>query len=384
MKEVLLVSIGFSPNIGGVETHFDDLVDVLDKNGWKVWVLTYKPITTNVGAPFYEKRGRRITIFRIPWFGKLFYKLVRIPALEFLYLIPGLFIALPLFLIFKGSKLQLIDSHGLAAGFVSVFWGKIFGKKVITTTHSIYDFPEKGLYRKFATWIFGSSDRVLTLSKQSREETISLGVPEEKIRVFTYWIDINKFKRAINARGKLWPKKKFVALFIGRLVPEKGVGELLNAARRWDKNITLAIAGTGPLEGKVKSAARKNLVYLGTVSQGRLPLYYSASDLLVVPSTHEEGFGRVILESLACGTPVLASRRGAIPEAMDESVGKFIEISPNKIKEAVEYFYNNKDILSKLSKNCRSYAEKRYSERNSSLIIKVFSAIVSDDSNYKL
>jgi len=376
MKELLLVSIGFSPNIGGIETHFDNLVGVLDKKDWKVWVLTYKPITTNVGAPFYEKRGKRITIFRIPWFGKLFYKLVRIPALEFLYLIPGLFIALPLFLVFKGSKLRVIDSHGLAAGFVSVFWGKIFGKKVITTTHSIYNFPKKGLYRKFATWIFGSSDRVLTLSKQSRKEISGLGVPEKKTEVFTYWIDINKFKRISNARKKLWPNKNFVVLFIGRLVPEKGVNELLQAAGKWDKNITLAIAGTGPLEENVQTQSRDNLIYLGSIGQDRLPLYYSASDLLVIPSTHEEGFGRVILESLACGTPVLASRRGAIPEAMDESVGKFIEISPKKIKEEVEYFYNNKDILLKLSKNCRSYAEKKYSERNSSLIIKAFSALV--------
>jgi len=61
---------------------------------------------------------------------------------------------------------------------------------------------------------------------------------------------------------------------------------------------------------------------------------------------------------------------------MDESVGKFIEISPTNIKEAVEYFYNNRNVLFKLSRNCRSFAERRYGEKNASPIIKTFSALI--------
>mgnify|MGYP001600838677 FL=1 len=144
MKEVLIVSIGFSPNLGGIETHFDDLVSALAKRNWKVYVLTYKPITTDVKALSFERRGKNISIFRVPWFGKVFYKLVKKPFLEFIYLTPGLFIALPIFLILRGKNIRVIHSHGLIAGTVSVFWGKIFGKKVITTTHSIYNFPQSG------------------------------------------------------------------------------------------------------------------------------------------------------------------------------------------------------------------------------------------------
>ena len=374
MKELLLVSIGFSPNIGGIETHFDNLVAVLDKKGWKVWVLTYKPITTKVGAPFYEKRGKMITIFRIPWFGKLFYKLVNIPALEFVYLFPGLFIALPIFLILKGRKVRLIDSHGLTAGFVSVFWGKIFGKKVITTTHSIYNFPQKGIYRKFASWIFGSSDKVLTLSKQSKKEMENLGLPEQRIKVFTYWIDLNRFKPIKNAKVTLGWNQKFVVFFVGRLIPEKGVSELLEAVKTWDENIYLAIAGAGPMEEIIKKqkAKSKNLMYLGKIENKKLPPYYSAADLVIVPSTHEEGFGRVILESLACGTPVVAAKRGAIPEAMNESVGKLIKVTPKTIKDVVEHFYKNPDKLKKLSVNARKFAEKKYSEKNVEKIIEAY------------
>ncbi len=374
MKELLLVSIGFSPNIGGIETHFDNLVDILDKKGWKVWILTYKPITTKVGAFLYERQGKRITIFRIPWFGKLFYKLVNTPALEFIYLFPGLFIALPIFLILKGRKVRLIDSHGLTAGFVSVFWGKIFGKRVVVSTHSIYHFSKKGLYRTFAKWIFTNANYSMGLSKQAAKEIKSLGINESKVGTFTYWVDLDKFIPIKNAKKKLGWEDKFVVLFIGRLIPEKGVLELLEAAKTWNKNIYLTIAGAGPLEEKVRkeSKTNRNVLFLGKIENEKLPPYYSSADLVIVPSTHEEGFGRVILESLACGTPVIGAKRGAIPEAMNETVGKFIDVSPKTIKAVVEDFYSSPSELKKLAENARAFAEKRYSEKNVEKIIKIY------------
>lgn len=371
MKEVLLVSIGFSPNVGGIETHFDNLVDALDRRGYRVWVLTYKPLTTRVSAPVYEKRGNKVIIYRIPTLRGFFYKLIKTPLLEFIYLVPGLFLLLPIFLIFKGKKIKTIHSHGLVAGFVSVFWGKIFGKRVITTTHSIYHFPTSGFYTKFAKWIFVNSDQVLTLSRQSKREIERLGVKKEKINVFTYWLNLDWFKKIPDAKKKLGWEKKFIVLFVGRLVPEKGVKQLLQAAKIWDKNLTLVVIGTGPLGKQILNSKSeiRNLIYLGKIDNEKLPLYYSAADLVIVPSTHEEGFGRVILESLACGTPVIGSNRGAIPEAMDETVGKLIDVSPKNIKKAVEFFYKNPDKLKKLSKNARKFAEERYSECNVEKII---------------
>jgi len=374
MKEVLLVTIGFSPNIGGIETHFDDLISALDKRGWKTWVLTYKPITTKVKANFIEKRGKNNVIYRIPWIGGVFYNLVQNPLLEFLYLTPGLLFALPVFLLIKGKNLKVIHSHGLVSGFVSVIWGRIFNKKVLTTTHSIYHFPKVGLYRNFAKWIFNNSDEILTLSSQSKKEVEDLGIESEKVRIFTYWIDLKKFRHTGSkekSRSIIGLKNEFTVLFVGRLVKEKGVLVLLDAVSRWNTKICLVIAGTGPLEKEIKNQKSKikNLIFLGRIDNDKLPLYYSAADVVIVPSIHEEGFGRVILESLACGIPVIGSRRGAIPEAMDTSVGKFIDVSPQNIKESVEYFYKNPNELFKLSKNARRFAEMHYSEENIQVII---------------
>ena len=94
---------------------------------------------------------------------------------------------------------------------------------------------------------------------------------------------------------------------------------------------------------------------------------------MIVPSTHEEGFGRVILESLACGVPVIGSNRGAVPEAMDETVGKLIDISPRSIKSSVESLFKNRNELKLLSSRARKFAVKRFSESNVKTIIESYS-----------
>jgi len=369
--KVLQISAHFNPNIGGVETHLTDLVNILTKRGWRVFVLTYKPLTTKVSSRIYENQ-QLLKIFRIPWFAGLFYKLIKYPLLEFFYLLPGLFLTTPFVLFFVNP--QIIHAHGLVAGFTAVFWGKIFRKKIIISLHSIYNFPRVGVYRSFVTLVFKNADYVLGLSKQSTEEIRSLGIKEIKVKKFTYWIDLKKFKKVDNAKFQLDWEEKFTCLFVGRLVYEKGVVELLRSVKDWDQNICLKIIGSGPLEKKVEDAVLNlpNLNFIKGIDSDNLPIYYSGSDLLIVPSVSEEGFGRVILESLACGTPVIGARKGAIPEALEESVGKIIDISPEKIKQAVEYFYRSRSELKELARKCRGFAERRYSEKNAEKIIKAY------------
>src|SRR3989344_4281106 len=196
--KILQLTTHFSPNVGGVETHLDDLVNALIKRKYKVFVLTYKPLVTETTWKLYEKT-KNLEILHLPWLAGYFYKFVNNPLIEFLYLVPGLFLATPFVLL--SFKPEVIHSHGLVAGFVAVFWGKLFGKRVITTTHSIYNFPLRSkdlrvgnLYRNFAKFIFENSDKALTLSQQSAKEIEKLGINKEKIKVFTYWIDLTKFK----------------------------------------------------------------------------------------------------------------------------------------------------------------------------------------------
>lgn len=373
MKGVLLVSIGFSPNIGGIETHFDDLVKGLRKRKFRVTVLTYQPLTQNITAKYIERKNKEVTIIRLPIIRGFFYKFISSPIHEFLYLTPILFLALPFLILVKGNQFQVIHSHGLIAGLVSVFWGKVFRRRVITTTHSIYNFPKSGFYRSLAKLIFYNSDRVLTLSHQSAKEVISLGVDPKKVNNFTYWIDLKNFHKVKDAKEKLGLGRDFIVLFVGRLIKEKGVIPLLSAAKKTDKKFLFV--GTGPLEETIQKFSKKykNIILLGCISQHELPLYYSAADVLIVPSVHEEGFGRVIIEALACGLPVIGSNRGAIPEAIDESVGRLIKVSSGNILNMINYLSRNRALCERLSKKAREFTERRYSEKNIETIIKAYS-----------
>lgn len=367
--KVLQISAHYQPNVGGLETHLTDLVNSLVKRNYQVFVLTYTPLTTKKQAKVFES-DKNLTILRIPWMGGFFYSLVNYPILEFIYLLPGLFVVTPIII----SRFDVIHAHGLVAGFVAVFWGKLFRKKVIISTHSVYSFPKKGIYRNFAHWIFNRANFCLCLSKKSQKELICLGIRENRVSTFTYWIDLNKFKNIKNAKKILNLEDNFTALFVGRLIREKGIIELLESAKKWGKKIKLLIIGLGPLQYETEKASLETnkIKVIGSVTQDKLPLYYSASDVLIVPSISEEGFGRVILESLACGTPVIASSRGAIEEALDDTVGKLIETSSENIKQVVEYYSNHRNELKKLSKKCREFAERRYFEKNVNKIIQSY------------
>jgi glycosyltransferase involved in cell wall biosynthesis len=365
---ILMLTIGFRPNIGGIETHFDDFLKTAGKKNIKTTVLTYQPIHTSIQAKAVEKEKTH-TIYRLPVVRGFFYAFVKKPILEFIYLVPGLFVATPVILFFK--KIDVIHAHGLVAGFVGVFWGKVFRKRIIISTHSIYHFPKAGLYRRFAEYIFTSAHVVLCLSEQSVEEIKQLGVPREKVRKFTYWIDLDMFKIADKEKAKKqfgW-NKKFVVFFVGRLVSEKGIRELLEAAKNFNKNIHLVIAGSGPMEEEIKKQRGENIEFVGRITNDKLPDYYNGADVLIVPSIHEEGFGRVLLESLACGTPVVAANRGGIREAIDATVGVLIDVSAQNISKTINTLSSNPQKMKRMSLAARPFVEKRYSEKNIDVII---------------
>ena len=359
-NSVLILTAHFSPNVGGVETHLDDYVDVLKKKNFDVTVLTYIPLTSKAKYKLFEESKTK-KIIRIPWPKDLFYKLVDIPFLEFIYIFPGLFIVLPFVIIWR--RPSSIHSHGLVAGSVGMFWSKVFGLRSVLSTHSMYQFPNSGVYFSFAKFVFSNTDKILVLSEQSKKEIENLTRRNDIIK-FTYWIDLDSFTKAKRS------SKNFIVLFVGRLVEIKGIKLLIESAKTWDKQIFLEIIGTGPLQKFVEDNQSINIKYLGKIENSKLSEYYSRASLVIVPSVNEEGFGRVILEALASSTPVIASNLGGIPEAMNNKVGKLIRPTKLNIKNSVEYFYKNRSKLEALSKNASNFAQEKYSEENAEKIIR--------------
>lgn len=373
-KGVLILSPFFSPNVGGVETNLDDLVVELDKLGYRVFVQTYPPITTrNVVWRRYEERGKNVKIWRYRWVGYgLFHKLEKFPLLDFLYLTPYLFFRVFVWLLFNRNKIKVIHAHGFNAALVGAICKEFFGKRLIVSTHAIYEIDRNSSTAKLIVSILNRAEKVLCLSKGSYDELVDFGVNKNKIDLFRYWVDLKRFKplNKGSLRKELGIENKFTVLFVGRLIRKKGVRELVSVAEQVPK-VNFIFIGVGPEEGflRQKEMDVENIRFLGAIPNNIIYRYYNIADMLCIPSQYEEGYGRVVMEAAACGLPVVGSNRGGIPEALDDTISMLVEPTVEKLTKAITKLYRNKPYYQKLKSSCRRYAEQNFSEKNVNLIV---------------
>lgn len=370
--KILILSIAFRPNIGGLETHLTDLTNEIKKR-YQALVVTLPPISTRVSSRVVERDGN-LLIWRIPWFGKnLFYKFMNWPILEFFYLTPPLFFGLLVALI-KYPSIQVIHAQGFSGGLTTVILGKLFGKRTLISTAYVFHF-KKDFLRRVAKWVFGSVDRVLCVSEASTKEMKELGIPKEKLGKCPYWIDLDIFKPTDQAlaKKKVGWTNNFSILFIGRLVKEKGIFELLEAVELIPKEIKVYIIGDGLLKEYVEQMAKTkpNLLFLGKVSNELTPLYYSAADVVIVPS-YEETLGRVNMEALACSTPVIGSSTGGLKEVVSEDVGMLFKVTPQDIAKTIVRLYEDKKLYARFRKNARIHIQKHFSSKNFAVFVKEY------------
>lgn len=381
-KNLLIIAIGFLPNIGGLETHLKDLIDELIKHDWKVTVLTYQPLNTPISGKWIERK-RNLTIFRLPVLRGLYYKLLKYPILEFLYLGPLLFLFTPLVLL-KYPDVKTVNAQGVIAGFSAAFWTRLFNRRYVVSAQSAYNFPKNGLYRKISQWIFNCADKIIAISTHSKRDIQTLDVNEDKVVIYTNWEDINKYKvidkdiakKKIGYKSRFIVKQEacFIVSFFGRLVEEKGILVFLEAIKSINDRITFLIYGEGPLKKQILRIIKNmtNTYFMGTIQLEELNLHYSAADLVIMPSLHEEGFGRVASGALLSGTPVIASNKGALPEVVDDSVGAVINPTPKNIADTIEFFYSHREQLKKRALNARKYAMSKFSNKNAEVIIRTY------------
>lgn len=370
--KIVILSIAFRPNVGGVETHLTDLTNEIKQKD-EVLVVTLPPITTKVSAKVVE-RDENLLIWRIPWFGKgLFNALLRWPILEFFYLTPPLFIGL-LIALLKYPSIQVIHAQGFSGGFTTAILGKIFNKRTLISTAYVFHF-KKDFFGRVAKWVFGSVDKVLCVSEASTEEMRKLGVAKEKLGKCLYWVNLDIFKPTDKptAKKKVGWASKFSILFIGRLVKEKGVFELLEAIRLVPQDINFYIIGDGSLRKDVEKVVKDypNLHFLGKVPNELTPIYYSAADVVIVPS-YEETLGRVNMEALACATPVIGSSTGGLKEVVGKNVGLLFKVEPQDIAKTIAHLYEDKDLYERFRKNARAHIQKHFSSKNFGVFVKEY------------
>lgn len=241
------------------------------------------------------------------------------------------------------------------------------------STYAIYNFDPKSPFAKIVAWTLSSFDQIQPLANPSKKELIKIGVKEARMKTYYLWADPADFKpiRKEVAKKRLDYTGKFLVLFVGRLIPIKAPQNIMKVAMQLPK-INFAFIGDGPLAAELKRASYgfDNIKFVGRVERKVLKQYFNAADIFVLPSIYEEAFGKVAIEALFSGTPVIGSKRGAIPDVINPEVGRVIEPTIGNFRKEIEYFHEHPKQLVAITSNCRKYAMQRFTEKNARVIEK--------------
>jgi glycosyltransferase involved in cell wall biosynthesis len=185
------------------------------------------------------------------------------------------------------------------------------------------------LQRSLEQYVYDRCDRFIVMSKSFGQLLNQIyRVPDHNIHVIPPGVRLDWFHPVANRqnlRTQLnWPQDRFIVFTARRFVQRMGIQPLIAAidrVRKQHPEILLAIAGSGELAGALQQQVRElgldnHVKFLGFLPDHTLRQCYQAADLTVVPSQYLEGFGLIVIESLACGTPVLCTPVGGMQEIM--------------------------------------------------------------------
>lgn len=227
----------------------------------------------------------------------------------------------------KERKFDCIDAHFVYPdGFAAVLLGKILALPVIVSARGtdINVYPSFPLIRPMLRWTLRNAAGVIAVSADLKNKMTELGVPDGKTQVISNGVDVERFQpqRAKASRSSLGlPEEGPIAISVGSLIESKGhhlviaaVAELVQSLPK----LRLYVIGEGVFRSKLEELVREKqlqgrVFLLGNRPNEELSLWFSAANISCLMSSRE-GWPNVISESLACGTAVLATRTGGIPE----------------------------------------------------------------------
>ena len=369
--EICITSHRYAPLSGGYENQIRALAENLSEH-FSVKVVTFNlasgPNAESINNVQVYRVKPQLVFFRVPFSTGYVRKMA-------------------------GLDFDVLHAHGFVPVIVdlSLFYAKLKGKKTVYTHHfdgNVQDAATlNGVANFYNTTIakigVRFADIAIATTKSYAASSPILRQLRE-VQIIPCFVDCDLFKpvckeKTDELRVRLNLGGDKTVLFVGRIVPYKGVEYLIEAidyaksALGEDFNLLLV----GSQEGKritdqsryfqrilqlaEKSSVRKNIRFVGRVPNGELSTYYSLADVVALPSVMRgEAFGTVLLESLACGTPVVASNIAGVKDVLkgNEKVGcyfhpkDFVALAHALVKEAAE--------KKRVTYDCRDFVIKNY------------------------
>jgi glycosyltransferase involved in cell wall biosynthesis len=253
-------------------------------------------------------------------------------------------------LLAKGERFDAIDAHYVYPDGVAATWlGRRFNLPVVITARGsdVSLLPNYALPRHLICRAIATSSALIAVSAAIKAALVQLGAPDEKVTVLRNGVDTRLFRPMDRdaARESLALTQRTL-VSVGSLIERKGHDRIIQAMAQLD-GFELLIAGEGPehhqlarLIEELDLADRVRL--LGPWPHRDLPRLYNAADALVLASSRE-GWPNVLMEAMACGTPVVASNIWGNPEIVScQQAGVLIrQNTPDGIAEAVRRLFGN-------------------------------------------
>ncbi len=366
VRKIAIVTPYFYPKIGGLENYALEMGRALRRDGNDIFVITSNHL--NKKWQYEEIEGMKI--YRMP---RLF-KISNTPVNPLWYLW--------VWRILRLERPDLINAH-TPVPFIADVTERVRGNiPLVLNYHN--DLVKSNLFADLLcriSYIFminktlRDADKIIATSQYYASQSSYLRPLISKIDFVPPGVDINRYKLNLDARYFKERFKDFrTVLFVGQLDKthrHKGLDDIIKAVaelRSSIKNIKLVVVGKGNnIDSYKKYAAslgiENQVSFEGFVEDDVLPQYYAGADVLVLPSKDKsEGFGMVITEAAACGTPAVASRIGGIPAALiDGETG--ILVSPNNVLQlsaAMKKILDNGTFAKKLGDNASLRIKKEF------------------------
>jgi glycosyltransferase involved in cell wall biosynthesis len=247
----------------------------------------------------------------------------------------------------EGGDFDLIDAHYFYPdGVAAVLLGRAVARPVVVTARGsdLNILARHPIPRRWIQWAARSADGLVAVSSALKQRLVELGIPVERVRVLRNGVDLTLFRPddRIFARQALGLARPTL-LAVGNLVALKRHTLMIEALARLP-DFELVIVGEGPERGAIERAAREfdvagRVHLLGRVPQAQLPRIYSAADFLLLVSAHE-GWPNVLLESMACGTPVVVSDMEGITDIVGATeAGRVVaDATPSRLADTIRDF----------------------------------------------
>lgn len=273
------------------------------------------------------------------------------------------------FFLVERIKPALIHAHWLfPQGLLAVLLGKLTGIPVVISAHGGDAFALKGgVLDKLKSWAVKNCQQWTsntTATANAAGENLPIPV------VIPMGVDCELFE---SGKPVMQQFKGSLLLFVGRLVEKKGVAHLLTAfsllSENARANTCLWIIGDGSeraaLEALVKQLRiEKQVVFHGRIPNEKLPAYYAAADIFIAPSVTDslgdtEGQGVILLEAMASGVAVVASRTGGISEIISDGTNGLLTdpANPESLKRAIEQLLADSQLRQRLAEEGRNFVQ---------------------------